>query len=199
MNDVKKLTNELEESGITVKEVVEKPIECELVETENLIAYTGEIVLIGSDWSDFRGYTTKIGMHEADDGGHPLKRFHKGTRFHCVLVEIADDEEPIDQIRKRALELELKKAGKGGRWSIDSGILCHQVDFHRYLKSVGKVMRHWDKDTRTKMARQFILDTLRIKSRKEIDFDKEKQVEYQNLILSPYRKWHRENPRSENA
>ena len=169
-----------------VGEVISKSV------SEDLVAFSGEVVIVGSDWSDSKGYTTKFEMHELD-GGHPLKKYNKASRFLMVLVEIADDEQPIDQRRRRALEEELAGAGKGGKWSNDAGMLSKARDFHRYLVYQSKIGRHWDQETRDSMARQYILDTLRIKSRRDIDLVPGKATEYQNLISQPYYSWLRDH------
>lgn len=163
-------------------------------ENDGIIAFQDQIILLDSKWSDTRGHTSNIQLVSDDDGGHPLRDFKKGTRFHIVMVELADDEEPIDQKLKKKLEKELKESNKGGKHSNNCGMLCKTRDFHRYLKSMGRILRHWDEKTREKMARQYVLDMLKIKSRAQIDHDKTTIASYNNLIVDPYYKWLRENP-----
>ena len=163
-------------------------------QTENLIALSDQAILLGSDWSDTRGHTIKLQLPEADDGGHPLKGFGKGTRFHMVLVEIADDEEPINQKLKKKLEGQLQKASKGGKNSQDCGMICKMKDFHRYLLHIGKMRRDWDEPTRIAMAREHVLKMLKIKSRRDIDQDAETIAAYNNLIVDPYYEYLRTRP-----
>jgi hypothetical protein len=152
----------------------------------DLVALSDQAILMGSDWSDSRGHTIKLMLNEGQDGGHPLKGFSKGTRFHLVLVELEDGEEPVNQKLKKKLEGQLQKASKGGKHSQDCGMLCKVKDFHRYLLHIGKMRRDWDEETRIAMAREHVLKMLKIKSRREIDQDAETIAAYHNLIVDPY-------------
>lgn len=160
-------------------------------DTEDLVAFNDQVILIGQDWSDSRGYTAKFQFTEGEHGGHQLKEFSKGTRFQMVLVEIADDEEPIDQKLKKKLEADLKEKSKGGRWSNDCAMLCKSRDFQGYLYHKGKIAGQWDEQTRVAMAREYVLETLKIKSRREIDHSEAKVAEYHNLIIDPFHEWQR--------
>ncbi len=165
--------------------------EADIATPEDLVALSDQAILVDAKWSDTRGYTMTLQITEADAGGHPLKTFGKGTRFHLVLVELADDEEPINQILKKKLENELQDANKGGRLSIDCGIMCKSIDYHRYLFTIGKMHAKWDQRTKETMAREHVLHTLKIKSRREIDHKDHTAAAYQNLILDPFHEWER--------
>lgn len=161
---------------------------------ENIIAFEDQIILVNSKWTDTRGNTSEFMFPVTDEGGHPMRNFEKGARFHVVMIEIQDDEEPIDQKTKKKLHEELKRKNIGGKQSNDCGMMCRTRDFHRYLVATGEIMKHWDETTRNKMARQYVIDKLRIKSRAEIDHSKENIAAYHNLICKPFYDWAREHP-----
>lgn len=163
--------------------------------TEQLIAYTGEIQLIENKWSDSAGYVTRLQMHEGDDGGHPLKRFHRGTRFHMVLVEVDDDERPIDQVLKQRIQNHLKSVEKGGKHSKEAGMLCKTRDFQVYLYKLGRIAANWDEKMRTEAARLYIYETVGIKSRRELDHDEHKAQAFRNLVVDPYFNFMRQHQR----
>lgn len=161
---------------------------------EKFIAYAGEVQVLKHKWSDAGGYTTELQCHEGDEGGHPLKRFPKGTRFHLVLLEVADDEEPIDQVAKARIEKHLKQATKGGRLARETGILCRHREFQLYLYHQEKIAPTWDEKLREQAARHYICQTVGIKSRAELDHDEHKAAVYRNQVVDPYLKWRRDNP-----
>lgn len=165
-------------------------------QTADLIALSDQVILLGADWSDTRGFTAKLQFTGTEDGSHPLKAFTKGTRFHMVLVEVANDEEPVNQKLKKKLEDQLQDLNKGGRWSNNCGILCKGIDFHRYLFTIGKMHAKWDQKTKETMAREYVLDMLKIKSRREIDHSEDTAAAYQNLILDPFYAWERDRAKS---
>lgn len=168
------------------------PEEPESADTNpDFVAYAEQVILVGSDWSDTRGYTSKFMFTDKDTGGHPLEGFNKGARFQMVLVEVADDEEPINQRLKKKLMKQLDDQNKGGRWSNDCGMLCKSTDYQRYLFTIGKISGQWDEKTRVAMAREHILEMLKIKSRREIDHSESSVAAYANLILDPYHEWER--------
>lgn len=165
-------------------------------ELMNLIALDDQVIMLGADWSNTRGHTGRFQFRPSDKGGHPLEPFSNGARFQMVLVQIDDDEAPIDQKLKKKLDKQLKEANKGGRWSNDCAMLCKMKVFHRYLLNMNKMMPSWDVETRETVARAYVLDTLKIKSRREIDHGDETIAAYNNLILEPFREFKRNLPES---
>lgn len=162
---------------------------------ERLIAYAGELAVYKLKWSDTHGYTAEFGMHEGDEGGHPLKRFGKGTRFYVTLVELADDEQPIDQVAKARIEKYIKEASKGGKLSREAGMLCRSREFQLYLYHQHHIAPGWDEKLREQAARHYLCKTVGIKSRAELDHDEHKAAVYKNLIVDEYFKWVRQNPK----
>lgn len=165
----------------------------EVLQTQQLVAYAGEVQLVDSTWRESSGYISKFLLHESDEGGHPLKRFGKGTRFQLVLVEVDDDEEPIDQVMKQKIERYLKSQEKGGKHSKEAGMLCKARDFQAYLYRLGKISPEWDEKMREEAARMYVYKICGIKSRRELDHDEHKAAAFKTLIVLPFLKWGREN------
>jgi len=161
---------------------------------ERLIAYHGEIQLIENKWSDVSGYVTRMQLHESDEGGHPLKTYHRGTRFHLVLVEVDDDEQPIDQMTKQRINKHLTNMQKGGRYSKEAGMLCRDPQFQRYLYRLGKIDPTWDEKMRTEAARHYVCQVCNIESRKELDHDEHKAQAFRNNVTGPFLDFGRKHP-----
>lgn len=154
-----------------------------------LIAFSDQAVLLDAKWSMRNGHTVILQLPESDAGGNPMCVYSPGTRFHMVLVEVDDDEQPIDQKLKKKLEAELARDKKGGKLARDCGILCNDHDFHLYLKSIDRLRRSWDKKTRATMSRNYVLEMCKIKSRRELDHDPTAAAAYQNLIVEPFHEY----------
>jgi len=161
---------------------------------ENLVAFQDEVQLIDNKWSDSSGYVTRLHLHESDEGGHPLKRFAKGSRFRMMLIEVDDDEQPIDQMTKQRIMKHIESTTKGGRYSREAAMLCKGRDFQVYLYRIGRIAPDWDQAMREAAAKNYIYEVCNIKSRKELDHDEHKLQAFRNMVTNDFFKFMREHP-----
>lgn len=138
---------------------------------QNKIAFNGEMMLLQWAESSTRGRTVTFLL--GDDGeSHPFRDFtirqgkRAGQRFMAVLVQIGDDEQPVEQ--RRTL-------------SQQAFILCRDSDFWTWAQS-----RSFDNIDNEAAARNYICSTLGIQSRSEIDSNQDAADGFQRLILAPF-------------
>ena len=139
--------------------------------------FQGEMQLAG--WSESHNGGCKVTFWLADSSD--LEAFRvmtvrkgntAGQRLACVLVEVGDDEQPVEPEPKR------DQRGPLCREAID---LCASVDFWDWtLSSTSADAKHW------------LLGMLSIQSRKELDSDPEKGKAFVSMVRIPFMKWMRE-------
>lgn len=149
------------------------------VKEPDCVAYEGEVMLKG--WSD--GVTGwKVDLWVDDDNGlHPFMGHDNGDEYALVLVELDDDDAPIDQEKRKRVE---EDQPKGGPLSQLAARWCHDDAFCDWLESdVG-----YDGD-----AKAWMLDKLKITSRAMIDHDEEVAARFHAEIRKPFAAWFAEN------
>jgi hypothetical protein len=101
----------------------------------------------------------------------------EGKRFMAVLVEIGDDEQPVQQPRKDV-------RGPLCREACD---YCAMPSFWEWLLAErGKI------DSSEPEAKAWILRVCDIKSRKELDTDRQAGDDFVKLVRVPFMRWQRE-------
>lgn len=121
-------------------------------------------------------------LADADDL-EPLK-IKSGKRFMAVLVEIGDDETPVQYPPGAVVpaDKDMKPAiGPGAYWLV---LRCREHDFWAFLnhEKAGDV-------TNAEDAALLVKFLLGVESRKEVDADPRKQRLFDSLIRHPYQKW----------
>lgn len=103
---------------------------------DQFVVYFGEVLL--KDWADnAAGESVEFWLN--GEGAHPFKTFKSskrtagGNRFLAFVVEIDDDETPINQIQKQAVKKALSEKVRNGKHSQGAALLCKQADFHKFL------------------------------------------------------------------
>ncbi len=140
----------------------------------SIIAYRGELMLTG--WSDTstRGRTVTFLVPE-DSPEHPFKSFQlrqgkrSGTRFMAVLVQIGDDELPVEQQQQTHT------------LSQQAAILCKDPRFYHWCTE-----HSFDTVTNEDGARYFILSLCQIVSRSELDKNTRAANTFTSQILNPF-------------
>lgn len=139
---------------------------------ETKIAFRDELMLLNWAESSARGRTVTFQLNEEGEA-HPFKDFtirqgkRAGQRFMAVLVQIDDDEQPVEQ---RVTS------------SQQAAILCKSPDFWTWASA-----RHvggWIDSEAS--AREFMLSTLGISSRSEIDRNPEVADKFRRYIVVPF-------------
>ena len=89
-------------------------------------AYDGEVMLAG--WADTstQGYTVTFWLEPPEEGTHQLEGFERGvSSFMCALVELDDDDHPINQTKRDRIE---EVSGITPEIRGDTGRVAQQVE-----------------------------------------------------------------------
>ena len=152
--------------------------------------YADEVMLCGWNDSQTNGHTVKFWLTH-DHMGHPFEGYERGEpqRFYISLVEIDDDQEPIDQQVREKVESTKRKKHERPSWV--AVMLGKNEGFQQYC-----LERDWlgwveagGEDDPEQAARQFILDTLGINSRAELDKSKVLEQQFHNEVRKPFIEW----------
>lgn len=95
------------------------------------------------------------------------KKGQAGQRIAAMMAEVGDDEQPVQQPGKP----------KGGELARQAGIWCADPRFQQWFLVSGEIE-----------AKAKVCDLCWIKSRSELDHDKNAADRFNNLISAPYRK-----------
>jgi hypothetical protein len=144
-------------------------------------AFEGEVQF--RRWSDSSTQGVQVTFALPDSEAlEPLK--HKaGKRFMAVLVEIGDDEQPVQQPPKK------DQRGPLCREACD---YCKLPMFRAWIKEACPDYGIVDNEY---SARQWVLDTCQIKSRADLDSDAEAADDFKRFVRLPFMKWQRERTR----
>jgi len=152
------------------------------------VAFKGEMWLLGWKETHNGGATVTFQLSDPEE----LEAFKKmtvskgkvaGQRFACVLVEIQDDETPINQNNKRRIEKE--ELIKGGPLSKRAGILCNDSDYLGYL-ILHKHITKGEKKAMVEAAEVYVRNMCGVTTRKMLDHDKEAGHKFRTFVLSPF-------------
>lgn len=136
------------------------------------IAFQGEIMLLNWAESSTRGRTATFLLSE-DGESHPFKDFtirqgkRAGQRFMAVLVQIDDNEQPVQQPQQRL--------------SQTAAVMCKDPEFWTWSSS-----RTFDPVNSEETARRFMLDLVGIQSRGDLDRDASSADRFNRLVLVPF-------------
>lgn len=135
------------------------------------IAFNGEVMLLQWAESSTRGRTVTFLLNDEGES-HPFRDFtirqgkRAGQRFMAVLVQIGDDEQPVEQRKTLAQQ---------------AFILCRDPEFWNWAQS-----RSFDHIDNESAARAYICNMLGIKSRSELDTKPEAADGFKRMILTPF-------------
>jgi len=133
--------------------------------------FQGEIQLRRWSESSTQGVQVTFALADSDDL-EPLK-MKSGKRFMAVLVEIGDDETPVEPPKE--------PIGPLCKWLV---MRCAEPEFWVWLESVSPDPVRNAEDAATVV--KFVMD---IESRREIDNDQVKSAKFHRMIREPYQKW----------
>jgi hypothetical protein len=151
---------------------------------EEIIAFKGEVMLLS--WAEsHKGGRTGVFLFDDENEQHPLKQFttkrgkRAGSRFMCVLVELNDDETPVNQ--------------KGGPLSQSAARMCENQKFQEFLctEYEEQFTAHVEADrgpsgNKYEMAERYATQTLRticnVRSRAELDHDEQAAKRFHELM-----------------
>lgn len=146
-------------------------------------AFQGEVQF--RRWSDSSTQGVQVTFALPDSEAlEPLK--HKaGKRFMAVLVEIGDDEQPVQQPTRRDVR------GPLCREACD---YCAMPEFWRWLLNERGVFVNTQDG-----AKAWILQLCDVDSRKELDSDGKAGEDFVQLIRAPFMRWRRSITEPERA
>jgi len=135
------------------------------------IAFQGEVMLLQWAESSTRGRTVTF-LLDDEGAAHPFRDFtirqgkRAGQRFMAVLVQIGDDEQPVQH---------------PSSLSQQAFLLCRDKEFHIWANA-----RCFDSVVDEPSARNYICSMLRIDSRSKLDTDPAAADGFRRLILAPF-------------
>ena len=147
------------------------------MEIRNTIAFEGEIMLLQWAESSTRGRTVTF-LLDNESESHPFRDFtiksgkRAGQRFMCVLVQIGDDEQPVEQQQ---------------RYSQLAFLFCKDPAFWHWASE-----RSFDTVNSEETARGWMLGLLGFSSRSEIDQSEENRNRFDMLIKIPFNAYRHE-------
>lgn len=132
-------------------------------------SYHGEVRFVRSSFTSKTGPTITLALHDIDE----LNRVQgmEGKRYMLALVEIGDDEQPVQK-------------PKGGALAKLAGMWCELPAFHAWASMIsGKRV------TNSEEAAEFVRLTCLIQSRSELDNDELAEARFQGHIRGPFMKY----------
>jgi hypothetical protein len=125
-------------------------------------------------WSDSSTQGVQVTFALPDsDSLEPLKGL-EGKRFMAVLVQIGDDEKPVEPVKR-------------GPLCIEACEYCKDKDFQRWAAQVSST------DPSEANAKAYILSVCRVSSRKELDYGPPSAgAFFRQEIRVPFMRWQRE-------
>ena len=139
--------------------------------------FAGELQFRRYSDTSTQGPSVVFGLHDRDD----LQAFvgMEGKRFSAVLIEIGDDEQPVQAPDKP----------KGGELAKLAGRFCQNQEFWLFLTDVHAAHAHTADD-----AALFIRQFCGIKSRSELDHDERAALLFDEHFRRAFLDWQVANP-----
>lgn len=147
--------------------------------TDKSIAFQGELMLLQWAESSTRGRTVTFLVTEEQEQ-HPFRAFtiksgkRAGQRFMAVLVELDENDQPLQQTGD-AKPLTLSQR---------AFIMCRDPAFQEWANERG-----FETVNSEATARNWMLNLLEIDSRSEIDMNQTARACFQEIILDPFNEW----------
>jgi hypothetical protein len=144
--------------------------------------YEDEVMLTGWNDSQSTGHTVKFWL--CNDGmGHPFEGCaRKIDQFALSLIELDDDQEPVDQKMRARVENPPKRPSE--RVSYVAAMLCKEEKFWRWCGDQLHISVINEAGARIAM-----LDTLGLPSRSVLDKNEYQAKRFHALIRKPYLEW----------
>lgn len=138
-----------------------------------------EVMLKG--WSDgTSGCKVTFWFADAD---HPLRLYSAGALFAVVLVELDDDEEPINQVKRDRL------TKRGPTISNYAAQLCRTPEFQLWVFEQADVLP-MNEEPAIGFCKEWMCSYLGIDSRAELDADSGLALRFHQTIREPYAAWY---------
>lgn len=138
--------------------------------SEPIPAFTGEVQFRRYSDTSTQGASIVLGLHDRAD----IEAFigKEGKRFMAVLVEIGDDEQPV--------QIDKPKGGSASKWL---AMRCQEPEFWSFLHAGG-----YDVDD-AESAAEACRKELEVSSRAEIDNDPAAMERFHTRLREPWIEW----------
>ena len=157
------------------------------LEGTDMVVYQDEAMLAGWNDSQTNGHTVKFWLC-ADNMGHPFEGFARNNeKFHLALVELDDDQEPIDQDMRERVESKGKRPSE--RMSYVAAMLCKNEGFWTYVNDIDEEIMNTFEGDEEEGARHYLCETLGIESRAELDKSEVLAERFHNEVRRPFLQW----------
>jgi hypothetical protein len=123
---------------------------------------------------DKTGHVLTLSIHP-DEVPDEILRDFVGARYQVVMVRLNDNNTPMDRNKEHGDAVQL------------AGILCREIDFHRFLHEAGQIMEATEKDTV-----EWLKEELSIASRTELKSNAQAAKQLRT-INEEYKAWKRKN------
>lgn len=142
-------------------------------------AFQGEVQFRRYSDTSTQGQQVVFAVHDRD----ALEPFFgkEGKRFMAVLVEIGDDEQPVQPIPPKSTELKVPRREQGDL-EMKAILWCQSPEFWKFLTHGGCRVRDEAE------AKALILSECDIESRRQLDTEPAKSV-FLRKIVGPFYKW----------
>jgi len=168
-------------------------------------SFQGEIMLAG--WQESHTAGAKITFWLPDSAAlEPFKGMTAkkgntaGQRFMAVLIEVGDDDQPIEPVAQK-----VEHSAKGGALAKLAGMWCNDLSFYQWIRPIydrelgGNGLGHGDMEIGITVAnwqefcRHAILVFCDIESRAELDNNEDAADKFHQNIRIPYSDWLKES------
>ncbi len=152
--------------------------------------YQDEVMLKG--WADgVGGWKLALYLQADDDGMHPFMGFDKGQEFALAMVELAEDNTVIDQVKRDKVE----KGPRKQNLSNFAAMLCRTPEFYVWLKQERNfTFPAGDEAKPEDCVRNWMCTVCEISSRAELDRSPPAIKAFHSKIREPYAVWRHNQP-----
>lgn len=159
------------------------------------VVLNGEVMFAG--WSDTssKGQIVKFWLDD-EASTHPFAGFRPrgrdgiGTIFGVALVEMTDDDKPVDQVAEKSLAEAHGKPRKRGL-SQDAHFMIINEKFIQYVRETVNLKP--GTEVNAELARRWVKHRLQIESLGDLDHNPEKAKLFHQVIRRPYARWNGED------
>lgn len=137
----------------------------------------------GANWSHQDGASVKFSVSDLDsfrDGTLPMEEGEEPVTYWLTLVQIDDDEKPIDQKKAERVE----EGMKGGPKSKRVAMLTQQRDFQAYV-----TYRTNEKIETAEAADAWVKAQCGVASKREFDHNADAWSMFEARVMSPFIRW----------
>ena len=156
------------------------------------VMHFGEVMLLG--WADGPGGSTVSFILDTETEKHPFigytraSRGSAGSRFMAALAEMSDDEQPINEAKREAVEgpVAAEKPAKAHHQTLSNyaALMSKDARFHDWLREHVRSC-----DWTPEEADNWIKGVCRIESKRELDSPGDACDRFHRLVRRPYSDW----------